>query len=69
MAKYVVTVPIESVSGWQQFAIEAASEEEAVAKWKKRGGEFLCEDVEITSLDTNAAEASLATEDDLNADN
>jgi len=58
--KYHVIVPVLAVSGYQIFSVEAATEEEAVQKWKDEGGEFVSEEVEVTDLDHDGLQAEPA---------
>lgn len=59
MAKYHIVVPVKDVHGFQHFAVEADSEQAALAEWRKNGGDFVEEDLEVTDLDEANAEAEL----------
>ncbi len=47
---YCVAAEVANSHGWQQWKVEADSEEEAIEKVSKGGGEFDCEEVEVTAL-------------------
>ena len=49
--KYSIMVPVEHCSGYQFWEIEAKSIEEAKIKFVDGGGDFLDEEIEVTSLD------------------
>jgi hypothetical protein len=50
MPIYNVNVDVESARGSQTYEIIADSPEEAHAEYNSGGGEFVCEEVEVTSL-------------------
>lgn len=55
--RYIVSVPVLEAEGRQRFAVDAESPEEAIAEWKRTGGDFLDEEAEITALDHHNAKA------------
>lgn len=57
MATYHITVPIKAAHGHQVFSVEANNEAEALTIWNRDGGEFVSEEVEVTDLDQDNAEA------------
>lgn len=48
--KYLVCADIESAQGSQTWTVEAETEEEAIEIMNGGGGEFDCEEVEVTAL-------------------
>lgn len=48
--RYLVTLDVKEARGFQQFAVEAASPEEALDLFKAGEGEFAGEEIEVTSL-------------------
>lgn len=55
MPKFHVSVPVEAVSGFQTFLVEAESEDAAADEWLKNSGEFVEEEIEVTSLGKEAS--------------
>ena len=51
--EYDIQVDIVGASGVQEFRVEAVSEKEALAEFKKNGGQFIAEDVHVEiNMDT-----------------
>ena len=53
---YHITIPVDSVNGFQIWQVEANSEEEAIQMFQNGEGEFLDEEVEVESLDMDNLE-------------
>lgn len=58
--KYEITVDVERAEGWQLWRVEAASKEDALAKFKNGEGDCICENLEVTEL----CEPTLASVDE-----
>ena len=54
--KYSISVPVDSVQGYQFWEVEATSEKEAKEKFLEGKCHFVDEEVEIVSLDYNNLE-------------
>lgn len=50
MKKYILSTAIENASGIQRWTVDANSPEAALKIFKAHGGEFLDEEIEVTSL-------------------
>lgn len=59
--RYTVYVPVTTVDGRRLFAVDAESEDEAVAEVRSRGV-FISEEVEVVGLDFDNAEVVEAEE-------
>ena len=53
--KYLITTDVTSVSGSQTWRVEADSKEEALYCFKRFGGEFVEEEIEVTSYNLPVA--------------
>ena len=63
--KYLLPVPVESVSGTQYWAVEATSPAKAIAAFRTGQGEILHEDIEVTSLgEVNVADVTVMDEEE-----
>lgn len=54
MKRFLIGVDITAAEGTQTFYVDAETEEEALEVFKKKGGEFYCE--EICVMDTGSPE-------------
>lgn len=48
--KFLITVPVLKVAGFQQFECEAENERDALKKWRDGDIKFMGEEIEVTSV-------------------
>ena len=48
--KFRIVCPVENVTGYQWFIVEARSPQEAIRKFEKHGGELIDEELEVQRL-------------------
>ena len=59
MNTYHVRVAVDSVHGYQTFAVEAQSEKEAIAKCRTEGGAYVEQELDVMDLDWSDSSAEL----------
>lgn len=60
MAKYMITVPVELVVGYQFFTVDDVnSEDEAIDKFKTDGGDFYDDELEVQEVDLDNVSAAI----------
>lgn len=50
MNRYTIVCSVAAASGWQEYTVDAETEEEALAKFEKKGGTFVDEEVLVDDL-------------------
>jgi hypothetical protein len=68
--KYLLPVPVESVSGTQYWAVEATSPARAIAAFRQGQGSIVQEEIEVTSLgEVNVADVTVMDEEETHDEN
>lgn len=62
MSIYYITSEIKSVSGWQQWRVEAESKEEALELFQQGNAYFIDEDIEVLDIEDKKVDIEVVEE-------
>jgi hypothetical protein len=65
MTTYYITSEVKSVAGWQQWRVEAESEEEALRLFRQGDVEFVDEEIEVQDIEDENVQIEAVEETDV----